>query len=293
MNNYVITPECFRNEYMHSYHEQYSDPSLSKNLKWIEPYFYDYWMNRENKENSLIYLPIFWTCYYKFDSDSLGHEELKKFMMNNLDPDKKYFTVLQGSDGFLGDIPYNILTFASGTRVDRGITIPLVSPYTDKYRSNILNTNRDIFCSFIGIIVGTNDWNGIKSDMVERLEEDNKYYFRTLYYEETVEIMKRSVFTLCPRGFGPTSYRLYEAIAFGSIPIYIWGEYNLLPYQNELNWDDFSVIVHYSDMDKIKDIIENMSVDEINRKREKLIELYDNYFSMDAVCRYICKEVII
>jgi len=31
-----------------------------------------------------------------------------------------------------------------------------------------------------------------------------------------------SVFHLCPRGNGPSSYRLYEALQADTIPIYIW-----------------------------------------------------------------------
>ena len=34
--------------------------------------------------------------------------------------------------------------------------------------------------------------------------------------------MHESVFHLCPRGHGPTSYRLYEALQADTIPIYIW-----------------------------------------------------------------------
>jgi hypothetical protein len=42
--------------------------------------------------------------------------------------------------------------------------------------------------------------------------------------------MHTSVFHLCPRGNGPSSYRLYEALQADTIPIYIWDEvhFNLL-----------------------------------------------------------------
>lgn len=33
-----------------------------------------------------------------------------------------------------------------------------------------------------------------------------------------------SDFHLCPRGNGPTSYRLYESLQAETIPIYIWSE---------------------------------------------------------------------
>ena len=50
-----------------------------------------------------------------------------------------------------------------------------------------------------------------------------------------VELMSRSVFALCPRGYGRTSYRMYEALQLGCIPVYIHDE-PWLPYADELDW---------------------------------------------------------
>jgi hypothetical protein len=44
------------------------------------------------------------------------------------------------------------------------------------------------------------------------------------------ELIRGSVFHLCPRGNGPTSYRLFESLQAGTIPIYIWEEVRLLPF---------------------------------------------------------------
>ncbi len=37
-------------------------------------------------------------------------------------------------------------------------------------------------------------------------------------------LIRDSHFHLCPRGNGPTSYRLYESLQAETIPIYIWAE---------------------------------------------------------------------
>lgn len=44
--------------------------------------------------------------------------------------------------------------------------------------------------------------------------------------------MSRSSLALAPRGTGPTSFRLYEAMALGAVPVYIWegGRAPWLPY---------------------------------------------------------------
>lgn len=38
------------------------------------------------------------------------------------------------------------------------------------------------------------------------------------------KLIHTSVFHLCPRGNGPSSYRLYEALQADTIPVYIWDE---------------------------------------------------------------------
>lgn len=37
-------------------------------------------------------------------------------------------------------------------------------------------------------------------------------------------LIRSSDFHLCPRGNGPTSYRMYESLEAETIPIYIWSE---------------------------------------------------------------------
>lgn len=38
------------------------------------------------------------------------------------------------------------------------------------------------------------------------------------------DLIRSSHFHLCPRGNGPTSYRMYESLQAETIPIYIWAE---------------------------------------------------------------------
>jgi hypothetical protein len=42
------------------------------------------------------------------------------------------------------------------------------------------------------------------------------------YVDDWQELIQDSEFQLCPRGKGPTSYRLYESLQAETIPIYIW-----------------------------------------------------------------------
>lgn len=50
------------------------------------------------------------------------------------------------------------------------------------------------------------------------------YLFTEAAPSRSFELVERSTFTLAPRGSGSGSFRMYEALQLGSIPIFIWGE---------------------------------------------------------------------
>lgn len=60
-----------------------------------------------------------------------------------------------------------------------------------------------------------------------------------------VELISRAKFGFCPRGVGHSSFRLYESLAVGTVPIVTGSkEY---PYENDFDWDSFSVRGVYED----------------------------------------------
>lgn len=60
------------------------------------------------------------------------------------------------------------------------------------------------------------------------------YLFAKARNEDTFAVIERSNFTLAPRGHGSSSFRMYEALQLGSIPIYIWQYDPLIPFQVRL-----------------------------------------------------------
>ena len=43
-----------------------------------------------------------------------------------------------------------------------------------------------------------------------------------------------SKFALSPRGYGRSSFRIFECFELGTIPIYIWNDINWLPFQKKV-----------------------------------------------------------
>jgi hypothetical protein len=65
--------------------------------------------------------------------------------------------------------------------------------------------------------------------------------------------MGESVFVLCPRGLGPASYRLFEAMEMGRAPVVISDAYQ---FPEGPEWNEFSIIVPECDIEKIPTILE-------------------------------------
>ncbi len=69
---------------------------------------------------------------------------------------------------------------------------------------------------------------------------------------EYIDHLERNTYVLCPRGTENYSYRIYETLSRGRIPVIIDTDV-VLP--KEINWDDFSVRVPYESLDSIYEII--------------------------------------
>ncbi len=260
------------------YHEGY----------YMEEYFFNYFI-KNKLESDRIYLPIYWTNIY---NNIVRDEELQVFL-NGLDPDLKYFTICQHERAPEEILPKNTLVFSGSGKIyqkhksNNYIPIPLICSKIKKPKTN---RKRDVFCSFIG-----SDTHLLRRELQKKLEGDENYYYDMFKWSPEISIEKekkfidvteRSVFTLCPRGDGPTSFRLYESMQLGSIPVYVYDTL-WLPYTKEINWADICVLVHADELGHLKDIIDNISQERINYMRSKISEIYDEYFSLDGMCKKI------
>ncbi|MBA3830075.1 MAG: FkbM family methyltransferase [Taibaiella sp.] len=161
------------------------------------------------------YLPIYWTSYYckhKYGKDGYAMQRLQIFL-NRLDKNKKYYTIVQYDDGILSNIiGLNIKVFAmSGIRID--YALPLIcKPHTP-----LPKVEKDIYCSYIGA-----NNHPIRSQLMQYSSIPNWYISDKKHsMDEFCSILNRSKYVLCPRGYGPTSFRIMEALQYGAIPVYI------------------------------------------------------------------------
>lgn len=280
---------------------------------YIEEYFFNYYTSN-NIETDRIYIPIFWTNinnnFYYSGSEKIYFSDFLK----SLDPNKKYFTVCQHEDfrdddnlepsiKSLVNLPKECIIFSGSGKISdktRNIkslkNIIPIPHVVSKIENPILDKNRDIFCSFVGSM----NTHSIRKKIYEEYKNDKNFYFggKELWdvkvdkKEETEfkDITERSIFSLCPRGNGPTSYRLYEAMQLGSIPVYIY-DHKWIPWMDDINWSDICIFIHINDITLLKTYLLNVSHNKIIEMRNNIRNIYDDYFTLDSVCKIIIKKL--
>lgn len=225
------------------------------------------------------YLPIFWTSFHVnngYGKDRRLIKELQMFV-NSLDKSKNYFTIIQYDSGPLVNLPSNIKVFAmSGPRID--YPLPLICnphPYE-------LKAERTILGSFVGRLT-----HPIRNKMVKQLSDNSLYYIKTkpVSTVDYLKIMAQSVFTLCPRGFGQSSFRICEALQYGSIPVYISDEF-IIPHNSYFN--EYGVIIEANKVSQIHEILSGIDEKEVLRKQEAGRRIYNERFSFQG-----CKNLIL
>lgn len=196
---------------------------------------FEWWLKESLKPGELLgkersYLPIMWTAYWC--NNGYGKREKQRLALqrfvDTLPRDRKYFSVCQYDDGPMVDFKdLDIKIFGmSGGRIDYPIPL-LCCPHKYEFP----HAKKDIFCSFVG-----SDTHPIRRELVKEFEGRPDCYVTLKKHkmEEYCKILARSVFALCPRGYGKSSFRIAEAVQYNSIPVYVSDEY-IQPYNLDFN----------------------------------------------------------
>jgi len=244
-----------------------------------------YFENYDFQDTQREYLPVMWTGFYvkhKFGQHKPAMVDLQKFL-NGLDPSKKLYTIVQYDNGIQHNLSHlDIKVFSmSGGRTD--YPLPLISmPHGYSLRPN---SNRNTFANFIGKVTHT-----IRDTMLKAIPCLPEYYINIAKHDlyDYCRIIANSVFTLCPRGFGPTSFRIQEALQYGSIPVYISDEW-VIPHN--IPFTEYGVLIDAADAHRVHEILMSIPPDEIKRKQEAIPEIYKKYYTYEG-CKKIIQEEI-
>jgi hypothetical protein len=139
----------------------------------------------------------------------------------------------------------DIIVFGmSGGRIDYPIPL-LCQPHGFKF-----DCKRDIFASFVG-----GDTHPIRKELVKQFAGMNDCIvnFKKVPLKEYCNVLARSVFALCPRGYGKSSFRIAEAIQYGAIPVYVSDDF-VTPYNSPFNSFGIQVGYDYNVYNLLRDV---------------------------------------
>ena len=105
--------------------------------------------------------------------------------------------------------------------------------------------------------------------------------------------LKRNTYIICARGSENYSFRLYETLNFGRVPVIVDTEMEL---PKEINWDRLSIVVPYNSVESIYDAIlrdyESRSADDFLQRQREAFSTMTELRTMRWV-RRLAKEIAI
>jgi hypothetical protein len=263
--------------------------------EYLEEYFFRRW-NEENIQTDREYIDVFWTnnfCNSMFAGQQ--YKNIQEELDEQLNSNGKYFTVSQFDDGPFEKFPEDTLIFSAGgnREGDNIIPIPLICSSIPK--ELIPKKEKTILASF----VGSRNTHPIRMDMCKYLSGKDGYEISSGNWSATVPIdnfiqfidtTSSSKFGLAPRGYGKQSFRLYEILQLGTVPVYV-SDIHYLPWSDELDWNDFCVPVNEDEIEQIDDILKSISDEEYSKLLENGKKVYDEYFSLEGLFKNIVKRI--
>jgi hypothetical protein len=239
------------------------------------------------------YLPIWWNRYYlnsfMNNTDDDANERYKAALidatMRAIINPHRTFTVCEYDPFVLQPwLPLDGLTVFTGSRRHTwGIDVPLLStPHVAHSRP----AEKRYLASFIGHL-GTHAMREYMSDALTG-RDDVHIEHGNRGEGAFVELMLNSHIALAPRGDGGASFRFYEAMQLGIVPLFL-SDVDTRPFRRWLDWDDCTLY-----RDNCAGMYEYMtSYDhaELDAMGARAKAMYDEHLAYGRWCPYVMKEL--
>jgi hypothetical protein len=152
-------------------------------------------------------------------------------------------------------------SFYESTRKTNEFALPVFR--CDRFNDNYIETKSERpsvgFCGFFN-----SEAHSIRKYALHRLQNDTRididYIIRPFFWAQGIDKniavsdhynnITRNIFTLCSRGAGNHSMRLYEVLSMGRIPIQVDTDC-VYPFENVIDWNEHCVIVPERDIHNI------------------------------------------
>ncbi len=202
--------------------------------------FEKWYLDTFNEATDRLCLPVQWTAFLvnnSFGEDKAAIKELQDYV-DTLDRSKKYYTIHQFDLGCMVDFKdLDILVFGmAGGRIDYCLPL-LCMPHNFNF-----NQPKTLLANFIG-----RRTHPIRDKVIEMVQNKQGVYVSEAKHDLSAycSIIASSKFTLCPRGYSANSFRILEALQFGSIPVIITDE---LLEPHGVNPREYAIVIKESEI---------------------------------------------
>ena len=207
-----------------------------------------------------VIIPYKWVGY-----DSLTNSLIKEAKKYNkkvialFNDDSHPSQILKEEDGYMF-----LTTFNKSSKLPNQIAFPaFCGDFYTKYSSTPIKTNQHTvgFCGAITHQIRGVTLNSLNSSSILKPNFIIRQGFwapeipnRMVAREQYMKNLRDNCFNVCMRGAGNFSYRLYETMMMGRIPIIINSD-QVFPFGDILNYEEFSIIINFDDVSSIEKII--------------------------------------
>lgn len=124
--------------------------------------------------------------------------------------------------------------------------------------------------------------------------DTGKWHFhnenRDANQKQYVEILSDTKVCFCPRGTGPSTIRLWEAMATGCIPLLITDSLKL-PLDDEIDWDDLMVRIQPHLTPLVDSALDLLNDNDLQKMSNRVTDTYNKYFCNEKLHMTIIKTL--
>jgi len=275
-------------------HKGYHGPWIEN--RWIAHFEKIYQGNKTACASDIFgpFIPIFipWTDHWV---NKRQYQNLLNRLSDVLRPNVPYITVSQNDQGFPGGYNFDLHQFPNLLVLSAGgyghIPVPLLKQQEKKMNQERTMSERSSLFSFAGSLSTAplrqemhNYLSAVDHSRINNGSNVTQFY---KHYKggKWRDVMLSSHLSMCPRGFGRTSFRLAEALQMGLIPVYIYSDVAWVPYADLFNQIGFT-----ANMTSIRQLIDELLETPVNRleQMEKRVAiLAKSHFSPEGILHQI------
>jgi hypothetical protein len=233
------------------------------------------------------YLPLYWNrTYINYGWGEGMQPELQREIERCVSRNRRTFTIceydVREMQPHLDLCGMTVFT-ASRRGADTGIDIPLLCT---PHMLPATVPDKRLRASFIGNL---DTW-GIRSGMRQELGDLPDVY---LAHDQRgtgffVNLMLASYIALAPRGHGGQSFRFYEAMQLGTVPLYI-SDIDCRPFKKWIDWDACSL--YLPSLDGLRSVVMGTCKERLLHIGANAARVYNEHLRYGQWCRYVIKEL--